>query len=201
MYVVSCLLKKKITHDNARAFWMWESSVFKQMFEPGLVPTILAKSSKHSASNSGKEGILPTAKRFNFKLKDDDMALCPRTPWLTRRSACNFSRAGGRPETCAFQATKCPQNSAYGRSRAITKRLCQFSTEACKIDGKPYPPKTLAALFDGNPTAYSETEREPDQPNADINVQDFLDNWCVAYCCWLCFELLAVLLLICFDIY
>ena len=43
------------------------------MLQPGLVPTIMAKASKHSAAGFGKEGILPTSKWFNFDLKDDDL--------------------------------------------------------------------------------------------------------------------------------
>ena len=43
-----------------------------QTFEPGLVPTIMAKCTKHSAFGSSKEGILPTIKQFNFDLEDDD---------------------------------------------------------------------------------------------------------------------------------
>ena len=56
------------------------------MFEPGLVPTIMAKSSKLSVSGSGKEGILLTAKPFNINLDDDDFE---DVSWLRAQKHCS----------------------------------------------------------------------------------------------------------------
>ena len=53
------------------------------------------------------------------------MASCPRTPRLTRRSVYDSFRAGDRPETCAFQATKCLRTFCWW---AIT--LCLWSGSA-----------------------------------------------------------------------
>ena len=86
--------------------------VVKQTFQPGLVPMIMAKASKRSPSSSGKEGIHWPASGSTLlskmmTLRTSVVTSCPRTPRLTRSSVCNFSRAGGKPETCTFQATKC----------------------------------------------------------------------------------------------
>ena len=43
--------------------------VVKKTFQPGLVPTIMAKASKCSASGNSQEGIIPTS---NFDLEDDN---------------------------------------------------------------------------------------------------------------------------------
>ena len=93
-------------------------SVFKETFEPDLVPTIMAKSSKRSASGSGKEGILLTVKQFNFNLKDNDF-----------KDICR----GFVPMDILLM----------DYHALLVKWLCRFSTEARKIDGEPYPLKTL----------------------------------------------------------
>ena len=71
------------------------------------------------------------------------MASCPRTLWLTWRSVCDLSRAGGRPETYALQVTKCLWTFCWWTITLLTKWLCRFSMEACKLDGESYPSKTL----------------------------------------------------------
>ena len=75
----------------------------------------------------------------------------------------------------------------------LVKWLCQFSTEARKIDSEPYPPKTLQhngqfhclafnklhyshfCTFSNCTFQISSSHRNADE-FADINIQDFLDN-------------------------
>ena len=56
---------------------------------------------------------VPTLISKMMTLRTSVMSLCPRIPRLTWRSVCDFSRAGGRPEACALQATKCLQTFCW----------------------------------------------------------------------------------------
>ena len=121
----------------------------KQTFEPGLLPTIMAKSTKRSASGSSKDGILPTTKQFNFDLEDDDFkdVCCGFVPKNTTADM----------EKCMwlFQSWEQARNLRFPSDDVLAyillmddhtllaKWLCWFSTEAHKIDGGLYPPKTM----------------------------------------------------------
>ena len=88
----------------------------KQMFGPGLAPTIMEKSTKRSTTAKRSSYRPRSSSTLTWKtptLKACVGALCPRTPQLTQRSVCDFSRAQGRPETCAFQAMKCPRTFCW----------------------------------------------------------------------------------------
>ena len=135
-------------------------------FEPGLVPTIMVKSTKRSASGSSKEGILLTTKQFNFDLEDDDFKdMCrgfvPKNTATDREVCAAFPELGAGQKPVLSKRQSAHKHSADGRLRFA---LCRFSTEARKINGEPYPPKTLQHYLMGI-QGHSETEGEPDQPN------------------------------------
>ena len=124
-------------------------SVFKETFEPDLVPTIMAKSSKRSASGSGKEGILPTVKQFNLNLEDNDFKeMCrgfvPENTVADTKKCVWLFQSWGQARNLRFSSDKVPMDILLTNYHALlAKWLCQFSTEARKINGEPYPLKTL----------------------------------------------------------
>ena len=124
-------------------------SVFKQTLEPGVVPTTMMKSSKCSASGSGKEGILLTTKQFNFNLKVDDFEdMCcgfvlKNTVAGTEKCVQLF-QSWGQARNLRFPSNEVPANILLTDDHTLlAKWHCGFSMEAHKIDGEPYPPQTL----------------------------------------------------------
>ena len=108
----------------------------------------MTKSKKRSESGSSKEGILATTKRSNFDLEDDDFEdMCrgfvPNTAANTKNCLRLF-QSWGQARNLHFSSDEVPADIQLMDDHALlVKWLCRFSTEACKIDGEPYPPKTL----------------------------------------------------------
>ena len=125
------------------------------MFEPGLVPKIMAKSAKLSASGSGKEGILPTAKWFNFYFEDDDFEdMChgfvPKNTVADKKKCVRLLQSWGQTRNLHFQGDKVTVDFLLMDDHTLlAKWLCCFSTEACKIAGELYPHKTLQHFLMG----------------------------------------------------
>ena len=142
--------------------------VVKWTFQPGLVPTTMAKGFECLASGTAKRASYRPASGSTLISKTlisrtRVVASCTKTPRLRRRSACDFSRAGGRPALSKQQSAW--RHSADGQScfaREVVLLVQHGSTQARRW---VVSTQDSAALFDGNPAAYSETEREPDQPN------------------------------------
>ena len=120
----------------------------KHTFQPGLVPTITAKASNRSAPGSGKEGILPTSKRFNFDLEDDDFEdMChgfvPKNTTADTKKCVRLFQSWGQARNLRFPSNKVPVDILLmGDHALLMKWLCRFSMKACKLEGESYPPKT-----------------------------------------------------------
>ena len=109
----------------------------------------MAKSAKLSASGSGEEGILATAKLFNFNLEDDDFEdMChgfmPKNTVADKKKCVRLFQSWGQARNLHFPGDKVPADFLLMDGHTfLAKWLCRFSTEARKIAGELYPHKTL----------------------------------------------------------
>ena len=130
------------------------------MLQPGLVPTIMAKASKHSAAGFGKEGILPTSKWFNFDLKDDDLEdMCrgfvPKNTVADMEKCVWPFQSWRQARNLCFTSDKVPVDILLMDDHTAHKVALPVQHGSMQARRWVVSIQDSAALFDGNPAAYS----------------------------------------------